>query len=54
MKTATITDLERRIASLAELEAEARAEGDESLAEVWRRSREKAQANRDKLARKEG
>ena len=53
-RTASITDLDRRIASLAELETKDREEGNESLAEVWRRSREKAQAQRDKLARKEG
>lgn len=39
-------DLERRIASFAELEREAEADGDESLAEVWRKRREKAEAKR--------
>lgn len=34
----TLIDLERSIASLAELEAESLAEGDKSLAEVWRGS----------------
>ena len=51
MKTATITDLDRRIASFAELERQSRAEGDESLADVWRKRKEKAQAERDKRER---
>jgi len=54
MKTATITDLDRRIDSFAELERQSREEGNESLAEVWRHQKEKAQAQRDKMARREG
>jgi len=46
-----IVDLDRKIASLAELEREARAEGDESLAEVWRKRKEKAEAYRAQLQR---
>ena len=51
MKTATLTDLDRRIDSFAELERQSRAEGDESLAEVWRKRKEKAEAMREKSER---
>jgi len=54
MRTATITDLDRKIASYAELETKDREEGNESLAEVWRHQKEKAQAERDRMARREG
>ena len=50
-RTATITDLDRKIASLTALETEAREDGDESLAEVWRSMREKAEAKRKRLQR---
>lgn len=39
-------DLERKIASFAELEDADREEGNESLADVWRNLREKAEAKR--------
>ena len=47
----TLIDLERSIASLAELESESLAEGDDSLAEVWRARRLRAEYKRDKLKR---
>ena len=49
--TADLIDLERKIASLSELESEALAEGNESLATVWRKRMEKAESFRDMLKR---
>jgi len=46
-----IVDLDRKIASLTALETEAREDGDESLAEVWRKRKEKAEADRARLER---
>ena len=49
-----ILDLHRRIASLAELERESEAEGDESLAAVWRARKKKAEACLDAVNKKRG
>jgi hypothetical protein len=51
MKQTDILDLQRRIASLTELEHESEAEGNESLAAVWRKRRERAEAMREKIAK---
>lgn len=49
-----IIDLERRISSLTELERESEAEGNESMAVVWRKRRERVQALLDAKNKKRG
>jgi len=49
-----IIDLERRISSLTELERESEAEGNESMAAVWRKRRERVQALLDAKNKKRG
>ncbi len=49
-----IIDLERRISSLTELEQESEAEGNESMAVVWRKRRERVQALLDAKNKKRG
>lgn len=49
-----IIDLERRISSLTELERESEAEGNESMATVWRKRRERVQALLDAKNKKRG
>lgn len=49
-----IIDLERRISSLTELEQESEAEGNESMATVWRKRRERVQALLDAKNKKRG
>lgn len=49
-----IIDLERRISSLTELERESEAEGNESLAAVWRKRRERAEALLEVVSKKRG
>lgn len=43
-KSSEITDLERRVSSLTQLEHEAIAEGDDAMAEVWKKRRERVEA----------
>ena len=47
-----IIDLERRISSLTELEQESEAEGNESLAAVWRARKKKAEALLEAMSKK--
>ena len=49
-----ILDLHRRIASLAELERESEAEGNESLAAVWHTRKLRAEACLDAVNKKRG
>ena len=49
-----ILDLHRRIASLAELERESEAEGDESMAAVWHTRKLRAEACLDAVNKKRG
>lgn len=52
MKQTDILDLQRRIASLAELEHESEAEGNESMAAVWRARKKKAEALLEAMSKK--
>ena len=49
-----ILDLQRKIASLSELESEALAEGDESMAAVWHTRKLRAEACLDAVNKKRG
>ena len=49
-----ILDLQRRIASLTELEHESEAEGDESMAAVWHTRKLRAEACLDAVNKKRG
>jgi hypothetical protein len=46
-----LLDLDRKIASLSELERESEAEGNESMAAVWRKRKERAEAMREKIVK---